>query len=60
MYLLKRDGAQINGKRKQSRILLTAENQAHRPSNILSRKGRETPRPLHSKIEKVLVLPDSA
>ena len=31
------------------------------PSNILSRKGRETPHPLHGEIEnKIFVLPDSA
>ena len=29
-------------------------------SNILSRKGREIPHPLHGKIEKLFVLPDSA
>ena len=29
-------------------------------SNILSRKGREIPHPLHGEIEKLFVLPDSA
>ena len=30
------------------------------PSNILKRKRREIPHPLHGKIEKLFVLPDSA
>ena len=30
------------------------------PSNILSRKGREIPRPLHGEIEELFVLPDWA
>ena len=29
-------------------------------SDILSRKGREIPHPLHGEIEKLFVLPDSA